>query len=224
MNVNPFARLEAACANVVERTFALAFPSALEPVQIARKLVASFEAAVGLDERSGRCFTVQLHPSDYTRLQSEIRYLERQWTAMLARLAERSRRPQRAPEVRARSDATVAAGTVAISSEARPEPERLVLRVRSGIAPRREFALDRTLVVGREPACDVFLPDARVSRRHCVVEVSGGIPHVRDLGSSNGTVLNGARVGASTLGCGDVLALGDTELVVDAVADAPSAL
>lgn len=224
MNANPFARLEAACANVVERTFAFAFPSALEPVQIARKLVASFEAAVVLDERRGRCFTVHLHPSDYARLESELPYLERQWTAMLARLAERSRRPQRAPEVRAQSNATVAAGTVAITSESRPEPERLVLRVRRGIAPRREFALDRTLVVGREPACDVFLADARVSRRHCVVEVADGLPRVRDLGSSNGTILNGTRVGTSALGCGDVLALGDTELLVDAVADAPAAL
>ncbi|MBC5801197.1 MAG: DUF3662 domain-containing protein [Candidatus Eremiobacteraeota bacterium] len=208
----------------MERTFAFAFPSALEPVQIARKLVANFEAAAVVDERRGRCFTVQLHPSDYARLENELPYLERQWTAMLARLAERSRRPQRTPEVRARSDASVAAGTITISSVSRPQAERLVLRVRRGIAPRREVALNRTLVVGREPACDVVLADSRVSRRHCVVEIEDGVPHVRDLGSSNGTLLNGTRVGTSALGCGDVLALGDTELLVDAVGDGPAAV
>ncbi len=218
MSANPFARLEAACANVVERTFAFAFPSAVEPVQIARKLVASFEGAA-LDERRGRSFSVQLHPSDYARFEPELPYLERQWTGMLTRLAERSRRPQRAPEVHAQSDSSVAAGTVSVMIQTRPEPERLVLRVRKGIAPRREFALDRTLVVGREPACDVFVADARVSRRHCIVDVAGGVPHVRDLNSSNGTVLNGTRVSESPLGCGDVLALGDTELVVDAASD-----
>jgi len=216
---NPFARLEAACARVVERTFAFAFPSAVEPVQIARKLVASFEGVVALDERRGRCFNVHLHPSDYARFEPELPYLERQWTGMLTRLVERSRRPQRAPEVHAQSDSSVAAGTVTVVTQTRPEPERLVLRVRKGIAPRREFALDRTLVVGREPGCDVLVADARVSRRHCVVDVADGVPHVRDLDSSNGTVLNGTRVAASTLGCGDVLALGDTELVVDAVSE-----
>lgn len=215
------ARIEAACANAVERTFAFAFPNALEPVQIARKLVATFEAGGTPAERQGRRFTVRLHPSDFARLETELPYLERQWTLMLARLAERSGRPQRPPEVRAQRDAAVGAGTIAIAAEARPQPLRLLLRVRRGVARGAEFGLERSVVVGRDGDCDVVIADARVSRRHAAVEVDGDSDglRLRDLGSSNGTFLNGTRVALASLGCGDVLGLGDSELVVDASDD-----
>ena len=97
--MNVFARLEAVCASAVERAFALAFPSELEPVQIARKLVAAFEAGGVPDGRGGRRFTVLLSANDLARFQPSRAYLERQWAAMLARLAERSGFPQRSPVV-----------------------------------------------------------------------------------------------------------------------------
>lgn len=216
---NPFERLEAMCANTVERAFAIAFPSALEPVQIARKLVGTFEAGGATVSRAGRRFTVRLHPSDYARFEPEIPYLERQWTAMLARLAERSGRPQSPPAVVAEVDATVASGTVVIASFARPEPDRLVLRVRKGVPPDARVALDGDVVIGRDPGCALVLADPRASRRHVRI-VAVGAPHFRDLDSSNGTLLNGRRVDAGTLDCGDVLTLGDSELVVEADAGA----
>ena len=88
--MNAFTRLEAVCANVVERTFAVAFPSALQPVMIARKLVAAFESAAAGEPREGRRFLVQLAPADVARFAPDREYLERQWSTMLARLAERS--------------------------------------------------------------------------------------------------------------------------------------
>lgn len=65
--------------------------------------------------------------------------------------------------------------------------------------------------VGREPACDVVLASLKVSRRHCVVRRAGAgaaILEIEELGSSNGTVVNGVRLperGRRFLGDGDVI-------------------
>jgi hypothetical protein len=213
---NALVRLETACANAVERTFAFVFPSALEPVVIARKLVQVFEAGSGPELRNGRRFIVRLHPSDFARFAGELPYLERQWSAMLARLCERSPRPQRPPSVASRADGSVAAGTVAIATETRGTPQRLALRVRKGL-PAGEYPLDRDYSIGRDASCDIVLTDRRVSRRHLGVACAGDV-RFTDFGSSNGTYLNGVRVSDGTIACGDVLSLGDCELVVDAEA------
>ena len=207
-------RLEAACANIVERTFAFAFPSALEPVVIARKLVQAYEAGSASALRNGRHFIVRLHPSDFARFKGELPYLERQWGAMLARLSDRMRRPERPPSVTSRSDDRVAAGTVTIASETLDAPERLVLRVRRGL-PAGDHPLVRDLTVGRDARCDIVLADRRVSRRHFALS-SGADIRFKDLGSSNGTFVNGVRRTDGILACGDVLAVGDCELFIDA--------
>jgi hypothetical protein len=214
--VSFFAQLETACANAVERAFAVAFPSALEPVHVARKLVASFESNASPAARSGRRFTVRMSPNDFARLGSDLPYLERQWTAMLARLAERSGRPQRAPEVRAEAADTVANGTVAIVVETLAEPTELALCVRRGLPLGARYALVRSpVIVGRESTCDVVLADPRASRRHAELVRDGNVWRVRDLGSSNGTLLNAEPIVDAELGLGDVLRVGDSELVVE---------
>ena len=51
------------------------------------------------------------------------------------------------------------------------------------------------LVIGRAPDCDVVIEDAASSRRHCCIErTSPASFRLKDLKSSNGTRLNGARV------------------------------
>jgi Inner membrane component of T3SS, cytoplasmic domain/Protein of unknown function (DUF3662) len=207
-------RVETACANVVERAFAVAFPSAIEPVQIARKLVASFEAASA--GRGQRRFKVRLNPADLGRFAADREYLEGRWSAMLTRLAERSHVPQAPPGVTMLSDASIPAGTTAIAVEILPEPVRLALRVRKGVPPGARLPLRGTQVVGREAGANLVLADPRISRRHLeIVESAEGV-HFRDLGSSNGTLLNGERRSEGELRCGDLLELGDSELAVDA--------
>jgi pSer/pThr/pTyr-binding forkhead associated (FHA) protein len=207
----------------VERAFAFAFPLALEPVQIARKLVAAFEAGANPPGRAGRRFIVNLHESDFSRLAADLPYFERQWSAMLARLAERSGQPQMAPEVRAQTSPGVAAGTATIAVETLPEPPSLALRVRRGLPPGARVALsDRTIVVGREPDCDLVLADPRASRRHLEIFPAGAVHRLRDLGSSNGTRLNGVPVTEAELGLGDVVLLGDSELAVEPGEGAPA--
>ena len=214
--MNVFARLETVCANAVERAFAVTFPSALEPVQIARKLVAAFESGQAQSGRGGKRFVVQLSRGDAARFDAEREYLERQWSTMLARLAERAGRPQRAPSVAIVADPHVASGTVAIAVETLAPPRELALRVRRGVPPDQRRPLRGSFVVGRDPQCDLPLFDPRVSRRHLAVDASPAEVRFRDLGSANGTLLNGVPSNDGRLECGDVLQVGDSELVVEA--------
>jgi hypothetical protein len=67
---------------------------------------------------------------------------------------------------------------------------------------------------GRSPGCTIFLDDITVSRHHAAFVVQEGILTVQDLGSTNGTYVNGERVGAATLNPGDQVIVGRFHLVV----------
>ncbi len=60
-------------------------------------------------------------------------------------------------------------------------------------------------IAGRHPDCDSRLDSSRVSRRHCCLAVGDGEVLVRDLGSTNGTRVNGHRIEEGVLRPGDVL-------------------
>lgn len=71
------------------------------------------------------------------------------------------------------------------------------------------------LEVGRAPAAGWRLPDRNVSRRHARFLVSGGAAFVEDLGSANGTRVNGERIsGRVRLREGDLVRIGDYDLAV----------
>jgi len=82
---------------------------------------------------------------------------------------------------------------------------------------RREFPLvkERT-ILGRRQDCDLRIPTRDVSRRHC--EIVPGEKRsevvVRDLGSSNGTYVNGKRIAETKLKAGDRLTVGPVTFVV----------
>ncbi len=64
------------------------------------------------------------------------------------------------------------------------------------------------LIVGRGAECDAVIPDVTVSRRHAEVRATDAGISVRDLGSSNGTAINGARVSTGDLIPGDTVVFG----------------
>jgi len=71
----------------------------------------------------------------------------------------------------------------------------------------------RRLTIGRDASNDVVLDDRYVSGRHCRVEEVAGVYRVEDLGSSNGTRLNGVRVEQGYLDAGDHIGVGRAVLV-----------
>lgn len=83
--------------------------------------------------------------------------------------------------------------------------------------PPREILVEKEeFLIGRAPDCDLRLPPAAVSRHHCMLRVSSDEVTVIDLGSSNGTYLNGQRVRSqATLRSGDELQLDNVSYLVD---------
>ncbi len=89
-----------------------------------------------------------------------------------------------------------------------------VLVVRKGPDVGERFFVDRSrLTVGRDPECDIFLNDITVSRGHSVLEFKAGEVSVSDVGSLNGTYVNGVRVDRATLHDGDVVQVGRFQMV-----------
>src|SRR5207247_4729456 len=64
------------------------------------------------------------------------------------------------------------------------------------------------LIVGRAPTSDIPVIDPTISRRHAEVHCDGSTVQVRDLGSSNGTFVNGVRVDNAHVAVGDVVTFG----------------
>ena len=79
----------------------------------------------------------------------------------------------------------------------------------------RRFPVDAQLLLGREGA-DVTIEDPLVSRRHALVRVAGSGLEIEDLGSLNGTWVNGERLaGSMRLSAGDVVRIGSAVLEVE---------
>jgi pSer/pThr/pTyr-binding forkhead associated (FHA) protein/tetratricopeptide (TPR) repeat protein len=70
------------------------------------------------------------------------------------------------------------------------------------------------MIIGRGDGCDFKLKDAAASRRHCELVGSPSGVVVRDLGSGNGTRVNGERITEAVVSHGDRIALGQTVLLV----------
>jgi signal transduction histidine kinase len=68
-------------------------------------------------------------------------------------------------------------------------------------------------VVGREPDCGITLHDSEVSRKHAEFVCEGEVVRLRDLGSSNGTFVNGQSVSYHSLSSGDQIQIGQTILL-----------
>jgi signal transduction histidine kinase len=71
-----------------------------------------------------------------------------------------------------------------------------------------------TCTIGRGADCEVFLRDLGVSRRHARFEFQNGRCMLRDLGSSNGTFVNGMRVRTADIQAGDQIHIGNTILAL----------
>ncbi|HEV2218850.1 MAG TPA: FHA domain-containing protein [Candidatus Dormibacteraeota bacterium] len=95
-------------------------------------------------------------------------------------------------------------------------PPMAILIVRSGPDMGFKFRLKPTGVasVGRDLENEVVLDDPAASRRHAQIEFVGGAYVLTDLGSINGTLVNGKRVTTQRLADGDLIVVGQNEIAI----------
>ena len=94
-------------------------------------------------------------------------------------------------------------------------PELLVKNAQSQVL-RSLIVNDGLFTVGREPGCSIVLPSPDVSRHHAAFLHSSlfGVLSVEDQGSRNGVFVNGLQMRRSVLYSGDVVRVGNYEIVV----------
>jgi hypothetical protein len=101
-----------------------------------------------------------------------------------------------------------------------PVPTRALLRLVARDGAERAIEVDGTpLAIGRAADNGLVVADPRVSRHHARLQARRGTLVLTDLGSTNGTRVNGVRVDECALGAGDRVLMGDTVLLVEQLPD-----
>ncbi len=94
-------------------------------------------------------------------------------------------------------------------------PPGAVVLIKSGFYEGLEICVDRDwLVIGRGRSADLILAEPTISRAHAAVGYATEGFFVQDLGSTNGTMVNGAKVQRTALKTGDVIQMGKLTLAV----------
>lgn len=217
-------RFERRLEGLVQGAFARAFGGWVEPVEVAAALTREAEDKKAI-VAAGRvlvpnCYVVELAHADNDRLTEYDAPLRKELGAMVAEAAQEQGWSFVGPvevlfeEVDGLNTGAFRVRSAVVAGDL-PAPPR-----EPGTGPRlleggRVIPLDRDLVIGRGAEADVQLADTGVSRRHLEILVAkdGVTGELRDLGSTNGTRLNGVRVSSGPLQDGDRIGLGSTELV-----------
>ena len=99
-----------------------------------------------------------------------------------------------------------------------------VFSVSSSVKPILNFGkgnqfevVDAEISIGRSQQCNVVLEDRKSSRKHSLIKKNGDKYYIKDLGSANGTLLNGDRVDEQELESGDQIQIGDTTFTFEMV-------
>lgn len=124
-------------------------------------------------------------------------------------------KPERDEVIRTAVPSEAAASSDA-ETRARAIPPKVVLRGVSGAQFGRIVPVRGRLTIGRGSDCDLTLDEPEMSRRHAMIENNGDGIYLRDLGSSNGTFVNGVQVRDAVLHPGDQIAFDRNRFLLEA--------
>jgi hypothetical protein len=205
--------------------------------RLEREMLANRKASVGTSIVPNT-YTVRLHPRDFEQFAGYATGLSRQMEAWLAKVAtERNLSVIDRIQVRMEEDQTVrrravgidsaivdgrsgmaraahrvapAQPTAAFAIAAPAAPSRLMLVGLDGAFRGREMEVREGQVsIGRGSECDLVFDAPDISRRHARIEWRAGHARVEDLGSTNGTFVNGEPIRIADIEAGDEIRFGD---------------
>jgi hypothetical protein len=206
---------------LVEGAFARAFKSGLRPVELGRRIVREMDDNRSVGVRGGTVvpneFTVWLSPSDIEQFEGVQDSLARELGDAAREHARDEGYAFMGPvEVELRADERLHTGAFEIAG--RMAEGDGGSGAGSIVLPNGDrFSLtDSVITVGRHPDSNLVLADPNVSRNHAEIRPQGERFTVVDLGSTNGTRVNGVRVDTQLLHDGDELSFGNTRMRFEA--------
>jgi Protein of unknown function (DUF3662)/FHA domain len=217
MGLNQFEqRLE----RLVEGVFAKTFRSGLKPVELARRLTREMDLhrVVGVSGLiAPNRFDIAISPSDYEQFESYAEALTRELSdAVRAHAREETYAFVGPVHVEINADEGVGVGEFLVASEIVEAPGGAAVGSLSLTDGTRIGIGEEPVTIGRLPECDVILGDPNVSRRHAEIRRQGTGFVVVDLGSTNGTRVNGAGVKERRLNDGEEITVGGTKIRFEA--------
>ena len=207
---------------MVEGVFSRAFKSNVRPIEIGRRLIKEIDSNRTVDMKGRRVvpnqFVVRLAADDQVAL-ADIE------SALITELAEAVKEycadenyHLRGPVVvTIEIDQSVNTGRIEVdSSVVKAGASEVVAKVT--LPDDRKITLGRdTLIIGRLAECDITFDDSNVSRRHAEIKALVGGYAVNDLGSTNGTKVNGVTITFErALRDGDIISVGSHSIRYEA--------
>jgi hypothetical protein len=204
---------------LVEGTLAKPFRSNLQPVEIGRRLTREMDLHRRVGVRgliAPNAFAVTLAPADVERFSNFIDALSRELSDAAREHAKNEGYLFVGPvEVEIFEGATLKSGRFTVEAEVREDADGGFLAELVLTDGRRVQIGSEPLVIGRLPECGVVLADSNVSRRHAELRRAGDSVVLTDLGSTNGTRVNGAPIRERVLVSGDEVSVGSTRLIFE---------
>lgn len=235
-------RVERFFERLVERPSARLFRTKLQPIQILRRIERAMESERGAEGRPGLVpdqFVVHIHPDDLAGLTPAEQVAAELASGTLTFARSHGYALRDRPRVTLQPDPGLRPGEVEVDATVSPARQPVegapavdagtrlfevpvvrapdvTIEVREPNQPARHISANGAPIrIGRAPDCEIVLRDSRVSRRHARVTARDGVLVLTDLGSTNGTRVNGHRVSEVVLGAGDRIVVGETVLTIE---------
>ena len=234
-------RVERFFERLVERPSARLFRTRLQPIQVLRRIERAMDAGRGADGTRGLVpdqFTVRLHPADLAGMIPPEEVASELASGALSFARAHGYALRDRPRVTLQPDPALRPGETEVDATLSPTPQpvgdaeladsgtrvfevpvmrapEVVIEVREpGLPARRVPLTGAPIRIGRAPECELVIKDSKASRRHARLHARDGVLLLTDLGSTNGTRVNGNRITELVLGEGDRIQIGETSLVV----------
>ena len=210
---------------LVEGLFSKTFRSGLQPIEIAKRVLKEMEAGrtVGVNEVwAPNHFEISMSAADAQHLrQAEAALIGELKQVIRDNADERGWGLVGPPEIELSEDPAMKKGDLAcvaslVEGDEKVEPAApassasVVIHEDGG--PRPVPLTKDVVTIGRLPDCEVVLNDKGASRRHAQIRAKDGLYTLTDLGSTNGTRLNGQTIQSRPLEDGDRITIGATTL------------
>jgi hypothetical protein len=215
----PFSEIEGRLERLVEGVFARFSKSAIQPAEIGKKL----SRHIDMEKRIGvrgpiipNDYLVVLSHEDFDELVDISNALKSELQTLIHQVAkERNYRFVGFPDIRISYDENLHRGSFAIESKFIEDSDYLghvFIELPNGL---RIPVGKSNITIGRAPSSTVIIDDPKVSRSHAeITPLGNGSVVIRDLGSTNGTKVNGKKITSLQIDDGDVVDIGTVEIKV----------